>query len=406
MASNKKFLPSLTGLRGLAALMVFGYHARWRAGNPSMLLGSIDLRSLLLACDGGVGIFFVLSGFLLSEPYWRNLLEDKRSNIDLQHYFIRRILRIAPAYYLSLIHTHFFNSLTYTFWGIISLILYFLGLHTFFHQSYEWGINPVLWSIGIEVQFYILLPVLFLIVRKFFAFKVSYNWLPLAGITILCFTLNPAFKHLALSVATYLPDTILGGEDAATSLAVNRSIFYFLPWFWVGIVSSWIHQIWICKKILHLQLREKFYISDFLILIGILGTTFILMNASEGEWGSFSYYGWPANCLFFSLLVLFSPYSKVGKLLFDNFFMIFIGEISYGIYLWHSLIQVSVFQGSLPYYFDGFSLFIVGGIVSLLITILIASLSYFWVERPFVLLARRCRSFSELWKYIKIKFSY
>lgn len=134
---SKTFLPSLTGLRGFAAILVFWYHARWRAGEPSISIGSIDLHDVLLACDGGVGIFFVLSGFLLSSPYWRNLLDGKPHGIALQPYFIRRIMRIAPAYYLSLINTHLIANVTYTFWGAIVLIFYLFGFHTFFHQSYE-----------------------------------------------------------------------------------------------------------------------------------------------------------------------------------------------------------------------------------------------------------------------------
>lgn len=93
-------------------------------------------------------------------------------------------------------------------------------------------------------------------------------------------------------------------------------------------------------------------------------------------------------------------------MLFDNPIIIFIGEISYGIYLWHWLIQVSVFRGSLAHYFDGVQLLLIGGIISFLITIAVASLSYFFLERPAIAIARRCQTFSELWQQLSTKFQY
>jgi peptidoglycan/LPS O-acetylase OafA/YrhL len=187
---HKTYLPALTGVRGVAAILVFWYHARWWAGNPEMRIGAIDFRSVFLAMDSGVGIFFVLSGFLLSRPFWKSCLSPNVHPIALTPYFIRRILRIAPAYYIVLIHTHLFSNLTYTFWGAVSLLLSLLGLHTFLHQSYVWQINPIIWSIGIEVQFYVLLPILFILARMLLAKSrkpAQSGIMTLGIITILCF---------------------------------------------------------------------------------------------------------------------------------------------------------------------------------------------------------------------------
>jgi peptidoglycan/LPS O-acetylase OafA/YrhL len=403
-AKATKHLPSLTGLRGFAAILVFWYHARWRAGEPSLLIGSIDFHNVLLASDSGVGIFFVLSGFLLSLPYWHNFSEHKASFIRLQPYFIRRLMRIAPAYYLSLIHTHIFATVTYTFWGIVSLGLYLAGLHTFFHQSYEWGYNPVLWTIGIEAQFYVLLPILFFIARKAALKKECSNFIGLLIITILCFILNPIYKHLILLIAPHLPAPIFGGSDAISSSTVNASTFYYLRWFWVGIIFAYVHH---SKEYLFKNKstdQKSFINADVLTLIGIFGTALVLLNASQGEWRSISLYGWPLNCIFFGFLVISVPFSHIGRLLFNNPTISFIGEISYGIYLWHWLIQVVIFKGSISTYLKGGQLLLVGGIISFIVTVFIASISYFLVEKPAINLGRNSQSFSDLLKKINSRF--
>ena len=63
-------IPALTGLRGVAALMVLGYHTPWLAG---VKISDLPFGSWLNACDSGVGLFFALSAFLLSRPFWNRL---------------------------------------------------------------------------------------------------------------------------------------------------------------------------------------------------------------------------------------------------------------------------------------------------------------------------------------------
>jgi peptidoglycan/LPS O-acetylase OafA/YrhL len=398
-------LPALNGLRGFAAILVFWYHARWQAGDPEIMLGAIDIRSLLLSMDGGVGIFFVLSGFLLSRPFWKSCLDPLPQTIALIPYFIRRALRIAPAYYLSLIHTHVFSNLTYTFWGAFSLLLSLLGLHTFFHQSYVWALNPVIWSIGIEVQFYLLLPILFIsaeviakrFMRQGYNSSLNRGFIILFMITVLCFGLDPLYRQIVIAIAPHFPSVVLGGQDAASSKVVNSSVFYYLKWFWTGIGFAWLYHEYAWGLTWSLQYRKyRLTIADVLVLLSILGTFWILLNASEGEWRSISLYGFPANCLFFGCLIMSAPYSTLGRLLFDNAMLKYVGEVSYGIYLWHWFVQIAVFKGSLSVYFKGSQLLWAGGLVSFLVTVGLASLSYFLLERPAIALGQRCRSFSAL----------
>ena len=75
-------LAGLTGLRGVAALMVFGYHLRWQAGfqEPDWW-HRVPGAWWMQACDAGVGLFFALSAFLLSRPFWNCLDGEHRASV-------------------------------------------------------------------------------------------------------------------------------------------------------------------------------------------------------------------------------------------------------------------------------------------------------------------------------------
>src|SRR5215213_1309733 len=113
-------LAGLDGLRGIACAMVFLYHARWRAQpsgeNPLRLevLG-FNLERLLARFDAGVAIFFVLSGLLLSLPFWRAILRQG-PDPDVRQYFWRRLCRILPAYYAVLTAVYIIRPGTYSFY--------------------------------------------------------------------------------------------------------------------------------------------------------------------------------------------------------------------------------------------------------------------------------------------------
>ena len=81
---NGSRLPQLDAIRGLAAVLVLVYHVQYVTG--------VDLVPRPIAAGGssGVGIFFVLSGYLLFRPFLNGA-------VDLRSYAVRRVLRIWPA---------------------------------------------------------------------------------------------------------------------------------------------------------------------------------------------------------------------------------------------------------------------------------------------------------------------
>jgi peptidoglycan/LPS O-acetylase OafA/YrhL len=163
--------PALTAARGLAAFWVFVYHA-WLSIEPqrlAMRLGeaSFDLTPLASAGWAGVDLFFVLSGFLL----W-GLFDDCaacRANLpSLTRYARRRALRILPPYYAQVALLALLGLATA--WverpSATTLALHLTLTHGLSYAHFQ-AVNNVWWTLSIEAQFYVLLPLLALAVRRF-----------------------------------------------------------------------------------------------------------------------------------------------------------------------------------------------------------------------------------------------
>ncbi len=109
-------------------------------------------------------IFFTLSGFLISFPFWNSKLNG--SNIDHKRYFLRRFHKIYPPLAFSLIiliPIYIYKHGDYDLY-IKTGILWLSGIAWFIPVSGK--VNPVLWSLIAEVHFYITIPILFFIYRK------------------------------------------------------------------------------------------------------------------------------------------------------------------------------------------------------------------------------------------------
>ncbi|GHB69575.1 acyltransferase family protein [Persicitalea jodogahamensis] len=165
MLGLREYIPALTGLRAVAAWLVFIHHF-----NP-FLKGSF-LFGLAQQGYTGVSLFFVLSGFLLSYRYYDTRLSSWQG---LSDYFRRRIVRIFPLLFLVV---------TGTF-----LALYFLGRLEYEQPFKEYILNITLlkgfsdqhkfsgvaqtWSLTVEEIFYLLLPAILLLHRRFHWFFIT-----------------------------------------------------------------------------------------------------------------------------------------------------------------------------------------------------------------------------------------
>jgi len=155
--------PALDGLRGLAVLTVVLYHCP-RLGLPGV-------QQLQLAGDAGVDVFFVLSGFLITMLLLRDRDDPaQRISMSLWQFYIKRVLRIMPLYWLAIVlywvavqlspdapaAAKYDAALPYLMTGTIDA---WLG----------WADAPfpafgIAWSLGVEEKFYLLWPLVVLLI--------------------------------------------------------------------------------------------------------------------------------------------------------------------------------------------------------------------------------------------------
>ena len=164
----KNHIPALNGLRAIASAIVLLSHLNSIAAQTGIwgpvydihdISGTLIYFSQSLANGGysGVYLFFVLSGFLLFLPYAKALIFDSPWP-SLRRFYLRRIFRILPSYYVTLflitllLHPDFLHA---SHWHDLWLFLTF-RMSTFLSGE----LNGVFWTLAIEFQFYLLLPII------------------------------------------------------------------------------------------------------------------------------------------------------------------------------------------------------------------------------------------------------
>jgi peptidoglycan/LPS O-acetylase OafA/YrhL len=150
-------MPGLDVLRGVAIAMVLLYHGT-TTFDPIFFVHhtpfDLQIRNILLTGSFGVHLFFVLSGFLIT-----GILIDSRHKSDyFRNFYLRRILRIVPAYLLLLLVLVSGHYITLRYFAVC--LIYFCNMTGIFGVNAEFG---PLWSLSVEEQFYVVWP---LVVRK------------------------------------------------------------------------------------------------------------------------------------------------------------------------------------------------------------------------------------------------
>ena len=148
------YRPELDVLRFLAFFLVFVSHAlAWT--DPSSLL----LRGIKFGAVMGVPVFFCLSAYLITELLLRE--KDKTQTVSISSFYGRRILRIWPLYFAALfvgfMICPMISNQKITVAALLSYIFLAGNWYTYFHGYLPEGLS-VLWSIGVEEQFYLVWP--------------------------------------------------------------------------------------------------------------------------------------------------------------------------------------------------------------------------------------------------------
>ncbi len=179
MTKGRDFVPQIDGLRFIAITAVLAYHIRaiiaWHYGisleSPAGTDGLVNW-TFGAGCKG-VELFFAISGFILGVPFARQYL-GQGEPVRLKNYYLRRLTRLEPPYVIQLIfvllvtwlflrhqprHVELFQQPDW-----LAHTLRHLGVSLFYGSGFVYHAYPqpniVLWSLEIEVQFYLLAPLL------------------------------------------------------------------------------------------------------------------------------------------------------------------------------------------------------------------------------------------------------
>jgi peptidoglycan/LPS O-acetylase OafA/YrhL len=299
----------IDGLRAIAVLSVVAFHV-----SPGNFSGGY----------AGVDIFFVISGFLISGIILRDLAMEEFSCLE---FYARRVRRIVPA-----LVTVLFSVL-----GIGWLILLpdeyqMLGKNVLggagfltnwnLYQDYEFyfglGLNPLihLWSLGIEEQFYLVWPLFLLLICKSTSARLAFILL----ITLVSFTLNVIAAHSDPSGCFYLPWNRLWELSSGAALAyldVHAEARQ-------NVLRTFTGRLWTSWLFLPVYVREA--VGSLLLLLSIFGLNDRIV-----------YPGWWAlgPCVGTLLLISTGPHGWIARMLLSTRPVVFIGIISYPLYLWH-----------------------------------------------------------------------
>ena len=377
------------GLRALACLLVVWHHTTQRF-NPEKSAAWIQgIHFFGMRAEVGVSLFFVLSGCLLSLPFWNSFVSGDRFP-SLKFYAINRAARIIPAYWFNLLLCTLVAlwvfDLNINWWRLISGLLFINSYH--YSSFFPAELNGPLWSIGLEVSCYVLLPVLlFLIIKN--RQRISVAFAGIIGCIVVLQILNPWVINNFMT-SNKLKGWQYGLTGGAKQWLPYWNIGSFFTQFLCGSLAALI--------IIVLRARGTLKSLTFDLSAVLFATAAIWLVANGLEPGApNSFTKQPYMAPFFAILmagviVSASLSTQVYKLL-DNKLFQWIAKISFSIYLWHMFLIVIIerkFFSKYLYYglTDLLDWVIISSIV-LIGSIILAATSWRFLESPILKSARK-----------------
>ncbi len=369
--------PLLDSMRAIAMLIVLMAHVAAPAGAREGATLSPYLNRLAV----GLTIFFLISAFLLYRPFVRHRVDGKRTP-HVGAYAWGRFLRIVPGYYVALIVT--------TVWlgtaGVLTLggIPRYFGFAQAYSNNAVLGGIPVAWSLCIEVVFYAFLPVFAALMLRLPGrtreSRVRAELLAIGGI----FLLSVAYKIVVATTGLH--------EHAAALLAMPAYLDWLSAGMALAVVSVWLEGLEEQPAALRLidRLPSLCWLGAF-VAFWVVSTQVV----SNGGFPSPDSPGYLAEHLLYLVVAvgLFLPAvfgdparGAVRKLL-ANPVLLYLGMISYGIFLYHLAVIEQLKRwdlGSVGFIHP----YILWPTVALALSAAIATVSWYVLERPALSLKR------------------
>jgi peptidoglycan/LPS O-acetylase OafA/YrhL len=369
-ADGREWFPGIEALRGIAALAVVVDHS-WALANGSYSFGLGIVPGL---GTWGVNVFFLLSGYLLADYFWAG--RGRRSVLE---YYIRRFFRIAPAYYVVVGFLFVFfadHALLFSHVGVRQVIA-----NATFTQwltpgtSSNLNVDGSLWTLTIEMLLYAAMPLL----AFFIARRPVIASLALAGCGV-GFRLYDALGPGTLERWAFGAKSNVSAE--IQHLFIARQFLGILPIFVLGMATRW--------AVLHGRLgkwpTKPLRRPSVVVLVALLVPSLVLLREVQRasvytHWIWFS--GFDFLVCFLALpAILYGSRPVRGQLGAPMQVSVWLGERSYGLYLWHFPVILSLYgmgPSTNPPQLSFLALRLVGIVV---LSVALAAGSYRFVEHP------------------------
>jgi len=382
-------IPGADGLRALACLLVVWHHTTQRFNPESSAQWIQSIHFFGMRGEVGVSLFFVLSGCLLSLPFWNSFVNGDPFP-SLRFYATNRAARIIPAYWFNLLFCTLVAIWVFdqniNWWRLISGLFFVNSYH--YSSFFPAELNGPLWSIGLEVSCYVLLPViLFLIIKNTKKISVAF-----AGIISVIFVLQILNPWIISSFMT--SNKAKGWQYGLTGGAKQWLPYWNIDTFFTQFLCGSLAAL----IIVTLSARGIMKSSSFdlsAVVFAISAIWLVAVQLEPGEPNSFTKQPYMAPffpILMAGVIVSASFSTKVSKFL-DNKLFQWIAKLSFSIYLWHMFLIVIIerrFLSKYVYYglTDEFDWIIISSIV-LIGSIAIAATSWRFLESPILKSARK-----------------
>lgn len=308
-----RYIPAIDGLRAVAVIAVMLYHLGF-AWIPGGFLG--------------VDLFFVISGYVIT----RLLLDSiqRSGGLDLRAFYVARIRRLLPPLLFMIVLTSVFVSV----WAPDTMRRFLADTPFAIFGGMNWwlvfrqtdyfetiGRAPLLqhtWSLGVEAQFYLIWPLILLLVLRFF----GKNKIPAAALLI------AAFSGISLFIVSLQ-------IDAANTSSVSH-VYFGTDTHSIGLfLGAALAVRWIPQNLNETVSRKAQDFIDGIGLFGLVGiiSAFLFVDESEPTLYKIAF---PLAGLFGCAIItsIVHPASRFAPILSSRVF-VWIGERSYAIYLWH-----------------------------------------------------------------------
>ncbi|MBU8883059.1 acyltransferase [Kaistella sp. DKR-2] len=352
---NVIFLPGLNGLRTLAACGVMISHI-------SIALSKLNLKYALFGFENGkprgwvlgehgVTMFFVLSGFLIT--YLLLMEKKKYQHVKIKEFYMRRMLRIWPLYYVYLLICLLISGFLYHANPVNAMVpfyVFFLANIPFILQRALLFLDHF-WSIGVEEQFYLFWPWFFKLSEKKIAITAASIIVLLSVLRIILWYIMPFSIPALFSVVNRFDCMLFGALGAI--FYFNREKYFMRivdnPYMQTAalmiLFSMVINRFWFINSIIEIFIVEA---MTLVIIVGQINIKHRIIN-------------------------------------FDNRMMDYLGKLSYGIYVIHVLV-LNLIITQIPWHTITNQVALVAIIYLLVIssTVFLAHLSYHFLEKPFL----------------------